>query len=165
MSVMSGMSNTYANVADEILPNIWLGNIHAATSSQWLGEKGIQCVFNCTKDIPFIPTIPRQYRVPVDDNLQAEEIRNLELWSYEIVFKLLREYKTGQPILVHCHAGMQRSAACMAMFLIVVKNMTPPQACQYIKERRPIAFKPSANFRQSIEGFYNSFQRDIVSRM
>lgn len=156
----------YANAspADEILPNLWLGSIRAANSAQWLGEKGIKCVFNCTKDIVFIPTIQRQYRVPVDDNLQAEEIRNLELWSYEIVFKMMREYKTGQPILVHCHAGMQRSAACMAMFLIVAKNMTPDQAMRYIKERRPIAFTPGANFRQSIEGFYDSYQREIVSK-
>ena len=153
-----------ANPAEEILPNLWLGSIRAANSAQWLGEKGIKCVFNCTKDIVFIPTIQRQYRVPVDDNLQAEEIRNLELWSYEIVFKLMREYKTGQPILVHCHAGMQRSAACMAMFLIVAKNMTPDQAMRYIKERRPIAFTPGANFKQSIEGFYDSYQREIVSK-
>ena len=152
------------NPGDEILPNLWLGNIRAATSPQWLGEKGIKCVFNCTKDIPFVPTIQRQYRVPVDDNLQAEEIRNLELWSYEVVFKLMREYKTGQPILVHCHAGMQRSAACMAMFLIVAKNMTPEQAIRYIKERRPIAFTPGVNFKQSIEGFYDSYQREIVSK-
>jgi rhodanese-related sulfurtransferase len=153
-----------ANVADEILPNLWLGNIHAATSAQWLGQKGIQCVFNCTKDIPFVPTIPRQYRVPVDDNLQPEEIRNLELWSYEIVYKMVREYKKGQPILVHCHAGMQRSAACMAMFLIATKNMNPEQACTYIQERRSIAFRPQANFRQSIEGFYDAYQRDIISK-
>ena len=152
------------NVADEILPNLWLGNIRAATSPQWLGERGIQCVFNCTKDIPFVPTVPRQYRVPVDDNLQPEEIRNLELWSYEIVFKMVREYKKGQPILVHCHAGMQRSAACMAMFLIATKNMNPEDACRYIQERRPIAFRPQANFRQSIQGFYDSYQKDIVSQ-
>jgi rhodanese-related sulfurtransferase len=157
-------ANSTTNPADEILPNLWLGSIRAANSVQWLGEKGIKCVFNCTKDIVFIPTIQRQYRVPVDDNLQAEEIRNLELWSYEIVFKMMREYKTGQPILVHCHAGMQRSAACMAMFLIVAKNMTPEQAMRYIKERRPIAFTPGANFKQSIEGFYDSYQREIVSK-
>ena len=67
------------NSADEILPNLWLGNIKAATDARWLGEKGIKAVFNCTKDIPFVPTIPRQYRIPVDDNLQEEEIRKREV--------------------------------------------------------------------------------------
>jgi protein-tyrosine phosphatase len=112
-----------------------------------------------------VENIPRKYRVPVDDNLQPEEIRNLELWSYEIVYKMTREYQTGQPMLIHCAAGMQRSAACVAMFLIATKNMTPDQAISYIRARRPIAFRPSANFREAIEGFYRSYQRDIIPTM
>ena len=154
-----------ANPADEIIPGLWLGNRVAALDPSWLSEKGIQCVFNCTKDIPFVESTPRKYRVPVDDNLQAEEIRILELWSYEVVFKMTREYKTGQPMLVHCAAGMQRSAACVAMFLMATRGTTPDQAIAFIKERREIAFHPSANFYQSMEGFYKAYQRDIVPRV
>lgn len=162
---MSNLINGFvANPADEILPGLWLGNRKAALDSTWIGEKGIKCVFNCTKDIPFLPFIQRQYRVPVDDNLRQEEIRNLQLWSFEIVKKMFYEYKTGQPILVHCAAGMQRSAACIAMFLIVVKHFTPQQAIQFIQSKRSIAFRPFANFKQSIEGFYSSFQSEIVSK-
>jgi len=150
------------NDADEIVPGLWLGNRNAALNTQWHGEKGIKCVFNCTKDIPFITTVQRKYRIPVDDNLQAAEIRNMELWSYEIVYKLTREYQTGQPILVHCAAGMQRSAAAIALFLIATKSMSVEQAITYIRERRPIAFRPSANFRAAIESFYNSYQKDIM---
>ena len=150
------------NPADEILPKIWLGNREAAHDEEFLKRKQIKCVFNCTKDIPFVPWIQRKYRVPIDDNLQKEEIRNLELWSYETVYKMMQEYKTNQPMLVHCAAGMQRSAACVAMFLIAVQNITPDQAIQAIRKIRPIAFTPGANFRESIEGFYRSYQRDIV---
>ena len=153
-----------ANPADEIVPGLWLGSYKAA-NQHWLGEKGVKAVFNCTKDIPFVHTIQRKYRVPVDDNLQAEEIRNLEHWSYEIVYKITREYQTGIPILVHCAAGMQRSAACVAMFLMATRNMTPDQAMEYIQERRPVAFRPSANFGPAIEGFYKSYQRDIAPNM
>jgi len=150
------------NNADEIIPRLWLGNRKAALDTDWLGVKGIKCVFNCTKDIPFVPSVQRKYRVPVDDNLQAEEIRNLELWSYEIVYKMTREYKTGQPILVHCAAGMQRSAACVAMFLMATQNMTPDQAIRYIRSIRRIAFSPGANFRSAMEGFYDSYQRTMA---
>jgi hypothetical protein len=151
-----------ANPADEIVPGLWLGNRTAALDQRWQGEKGIKCVFNCTKDIPFLPTVQRKYRVPVDDNLQADEIRNLELWSYEVVYKMTREYQTGQPLLVHCAAGMQRSAACVAMFLMATRNMNPDQAIEFIRSKRGIAFRPWANFRPAIEGFYNSYQRDIA---
>jgi protein tyrosine phosphatase len=154
-----------ANPADEIVPGMWLGSYRAATDPHWLSQHGIKAVFNCTKDIPFVPDIQRKYRIPVDDNLQPEEIRNLELWSYEIVLKVTREYQTGQPILVHCAAGMQRSAASIAMFLMATRGLTPDEAIKYIQARRPIAFRPGANFRPALDGFYTSYQRDVVPTM
>jgi rhodanese-related sulfurtransferase len=150
------------NNADEILPGFWLGNKKAALDSNWIHSNRIQCVFNCSKDIPFLPTVQRQYRVPVHDNLQKDEIRNLTLWSWEVVTKLINNYKTGQPLLVHCAAGMQRSAACTAMFLIAVKNMTADEAIEYIRSKRPIAFRPFVNFRDSIDAFYNSYQKYLL---
>ena len=159
------MNISQANDADEIVPGLWLGNQRAALNQNWLAQTGIKAVFNCTKEIPFSPPIQRRYRVPVDDNLQDQEIRNLELWSYEIVYKLTREYQTGQPVLVHCAAGMQRSAACVAMFLIATKNMNPEEAMEFIRDRRPIAFQPSPNFYRAIQGFYRTYQRDIVPQV
>lgn len=153
------------NPADEILPGLWLGNRIAALDERWLGEKGIKAVFNCTKDIPFCLSVQRRYRVPIDDNLQPVEIRNLELWSYEVVVKMTREYKTGQPVLVHCAAGMQRSAACVAMFLIATKGFNVEEAIAFIQSRRPIAFRPFVNFRDSIQSFYDSFQKEIAPSM
>jgi protein-tyrosine phosphatase len=100
----------------------------------------------------------RRYRVPVDDNLEEEEIRNMELWSFEIIYKLLLEYKQGKTILVHCAAGIQRSAAVVAMFLMVFTGMKHEDAMQYIKERRPIAFYKNANFLKSIQGFEKNIQ-------
>jgi hypothetical protein len=153
------------NAADEILHGLWLGNRVAALDDRWLGDKGIKAVFNCTKDIPFCLSIPRRYRVPIDDNLQPVEIRNLELWSYEVVVKMTREYKTGQPILVHCAAGMQRSAACVAMFLIATKGYNVEEAIAFIQSHRHIAFRPFVNFRDSIQSFYDSFHKEVAPRL
>jgi rhodanese-related sulfurtransferase len=141
------------NNADMIVPRIWLGNKIASMDEVFLRQNGIETVFNCTKDLPFHSSMRRRYRVPVDDNLEEEEIRNMELWSFEIVYKLLLEYKQGKTILVHCAAGMQRSAAVVAMFLMVFTGMKHEDAMQYIKERRPIAFYKNANFLKSIQGF------------
>lgn len=139
--------------ANEILPGLWLGNSKASQDFAWLKEKNITVVFNCTKDLPFHPLIKNCYRVPVDDNLQQQEIRNLELWSFEIIAKLAREYKEGTSVLIHCAAGMQRSAAVTAMYLIATQHMPSDKAISYIRERRPIAFMPMVNFGQSIRGF------------
>jgi len=152
------------NDADLILPGLWLGNKASSMNETFLRENNILCVFNCTKDLLFHSSIKRRYRVPVDDNLQTQEIRNLELWSYEIVYKLTKESKQGA-VLVHCYAGMQRSAAVMAMFLIANYNMKKDNAISYIKRKRDIAFWPFANFEKSIQGFQDSYEKDIIPKL
>lgn len=156
-----------ANIPDahEIIPGIWLGNRNAALNAKWLKQNEITVVFNATKDIPFTPTIETQYRIPVDDNLQSEEIRNMTLWSHEAVYKVIKEHNAGKPMLIHCMAGMQRSAAIVAMFLIAKRGYTAEQAITFVQGIRPIAFRPTANFRDSILAFYRSYQQDILPKL
>ena len=153
------------NDADEIIPGLWLGNFASCRDETFLKEKKIETVFNCTKDLPFSPIIRNRYRVPVDDNLQEEEIRNLQLWSYEVTYKLIQEMKKGKPVLVHCAAGMQRSAAVTAMYLIATHRMRPEQAKTYIQNKRPIAFRPGANFSRSSDGVYKSFNQEVLPQL
>lgn len=158
-----------ANPADEVVPGLWLGSRYAALNPDYLKEKRISAVFNCTKDIPFESVVRRQYRVPVDDNLQEAEIRNLELWSYEVVYKIMSEHRRaaaeGTGVLVHCAAGMQRSAASVAMYLIATQRMTTDQAITFIRSKRSIAFRPSANFEKSMRGFEASFEKEIRPKL
>ena len=159
------------NNADEIIPRMWLGNVRASQDEDFIRRENIDVIFNCTKDLPFLYeerqstpflNIPKQYRVPVDDNLEEEEIRNLKLWSPEIAHKLLTLYNQGHTILVHCYAGMQRSAACVAIFLIALKHMSGQDAMKYIRSRRSVAFQPRANFGRSIEFFEHDFFNRIL---
>ena len=158
-----------ANPSDEVIPGLWLGSRYAAQNPEYMKEKRIRAVFNCTKDIPFERSIPRQYRVPVDDSMQEPDIRNLELWSYEIVYKIAHEMRRaeadGTAVLVHCAAGMQRSAASVAMYLIATKGMTTDEAIAFIKTKRSIAFEPSANFEKSMRGFEASFDKDVRPKL
>ena len=151
--------------ATEILPNLWLGNARASMDENFIRTKGIQVVFNCTKNLAFCPLIPIKYRVPVDDNLEEDEIRNLQLWSSEITFKMMSEYMAGKPILVHCMAGMQRSAASLAMMLIAYKGIRYQDAMKIIKDRRSIAFFPSPNFLRSIQYFDSFFHGEVASKI
>lgn len=150
------------NHAHEILRGLWLGNVKASTDLDFIRQNNIQVVFNCTKTLPFSSAIPIQYRVPVDDNLEEDEIRNMELWSTELVYRILAEYRAGHNILIHCMAGMQRSAAAMAMTLIAYRCIHAPEAMQYIKQIRPVAFHPKPNFIRSIEGFDRRFYSEIL---
>lgn len=148
--------------ANEIIPRIWVGNRKASQDNDWLRENNITVIFNATKDIPFAPGKRSMYRVPVDDNLEDDEIRNMEHWSWEIVFKITKEYNAGKSILIHCAAGVQRSAAIMAMVLIALFRCNTDEAIKYIKNKRPIAFYIQANFYKSIKGFEKSFFKMIM---
>jgi hypothetical protein len=145
-------------------PRLWLGNKKAAADSNFIRRAGINVVFNCTKDLPFSSLIPHQYRVPVHDNLEPEEIQNMLLWSPEIIAKLMKEYKRGGVILVHCHAGMQRSAAVVAMFIIALTGQPTEKVMGFIRSKRPIAFFPEANFKQAILGFEQQLRAEMKSR-
>jgi rhodanese-related sulfurtransferase len=161
-TISKGMSLPFKNDADLIIPGIWLGNGKASMNDEFLKKNNITVVFNCTKDLPFHSSIKRRYRVPVDDNLQADEIRNLELWSYEIVYKIKKEHNKGRKILVHCYAGMQRSAASVAMYLIATNKMNSDEAITFLKDKRPIVFFPAPNFYDAILGFQKSYETNIL---
>ena len=148
--------------AHEIIPRLWIGNMKASTDINFIRKNYIQVVFNCTKDLPFSPMIPIKYRIPLDDNREEEEIRNMELWSGEIAILIMREYQRDKNILVHCAAGRQRSAASVAIFLISQLQMRGMDAIRFIKQIRPIAFHPYVNFGRSIDYFDRKFHGEIL---
>lgn len=148
--------------AHEIIPRLWIGNQKSSQDETFIRVNHIDTVFNCTKTLPYHMDIPNKYRVPVDDNLQEEEIRNLELWAPEIAFKMIKEYNSGNRILVHCHAGMQRSAASVAIFLIAYKKLKAEEAVAFIKSRRPVAFMGGANFGRAIKSFELKFHNEFL---
>lgn len=155
------MSDSYTH-AHLIIPRLWLGNRHAAADAEFLQTHTIKTVFNCTKDLPFHPSAQRQYRIPVHDNLEPEEINRLKEWAPEIVYKVLAEYNVGHTILIHCHAGMQRSAAVVAMVLVTITKQSTDAIIKYIRGIRPIAFFPAINFESAIREYESDFREHII---
>jgi predicted protein tyrosine phosphatase len=149
--------------ADLIVPRLWLGDRIAAADTAWLAENKIDAVFNCTKDLPFAESPCRKYRLPVHDNLQEDEIDSMRDRGAEMVYNVLREYKAGSTILIHCAAGRQRSAALTAMFLIVTSAKPADYVMRYIKMQRPVAFSPAANFDRAIREFEARLQAAAVT--
>ncbi len=154
------------NDAHEIIPRLWLGNKRAALSPEWLQGHKIGVVMNCSKDIPFAPdtayTNRRIYRIAIDDSLRDPDIDFLTQSSEEVAYTLLREYQTGANILVHCAAGMQRSAASVTMLLMTLNRWPAEYTMSYIKNIRPIAFTPGVNFRRSIDHYERKLFSEII---
>lgn len=63
----------------------------------------------------------------------------------------------GKPggVLVHCQAGMSRSASIVAAYLMSQYDLDPMEAMAMIREKRPVV-EPSATFWHQLGLFYNT---------
>lgn len=148
--------------ATEILPNIWLGNWKCLKDSAFLKGKNIQVIFNCSRNIPF----PKGYegekgiRIDVDDSLQQADIQRLTLFLEPAAKKIAHYYAQSKPILIHCYAGKQRSATILAAFIMRYTKLNAITTIKLIQSKRPNAFQPGINFRESLLEFEKKFGED-----
>jgi hypothetical protein len=140
--------------ADLIIPRLWLGNYEASQDINFIRKNGINVVINCTKDLPFLELQNvYKYRVPVDDNLRREEMYSMTMWLGKILPIMASHYQTGKTILIHCAAGMQRSAIVTLCFLNLYYS-DPKKALYQIRTKRPIVFTPHMNFSSSFRMYF-----------
>lgn len=61
--------------------------------------------------------------------------------------------QTEGAVMVHCAAGVSRSATIVMAYLIAKEDMTYQEAHQHVKARRPIV-RPNDGFRRQLEDFW-----------
>lgn len=141
---------------------VWLGSKDAAKSDEFIRDAKIGFIINATPSLKnkHIRKGVRYIRVPVDDSLQVTDIKNMTRWLPYVVLKMRRELRDGHNVLVHCHAGMQRSAIIVAAYLVQYHHLTPTEAVNYIIARRNIAFLQgeSVNFIASLTEYYRTLK-------
>jgi protein-tyrosine phosphatase len=100
-------------------------------------------------------------RIAINDHeTENENILKQCPTAIELIHNSLQQNKK---VLVHCHAGMQRSCAIVAMYLMKYykinnQRMAPTNAILYIRSKRPIAFQPVPTFEHAMQTYYTSLQ-------
>lgn len=142
--------------ANEIFPNLWLGDVEAAMDKTFLKDKGITCVINCTVTIPFndLNQVKHRFRIPVKDNMQIDQIYLMYTLLDEAV-KIIVDHIGTEQILVHCHAGRQRSVSIILAFLMKCGCMTLHDALETLKSKRIVAGYPQLNFEKALSEYQN----------
>jgi len=136
--------------AREVFPRIWIGSMADAASTEFMRAHNIGLIINCTKDVPssFAATIPT-YRIPLDD------IESSSSTLYQYAPTISREMwnhldRTDTSILVHCAAGISRSASMVASYLIIEYGYNMRNAIQFIRQRKPETFQPRLVFSSAL---------------
>ena len=146
-----------------IIDRLYIGNINDAQNYNFISQNGINVIVNCSKDIPtYFQSNPEinYYRLPIDDNLEQSELNLFDHYARYLLPRIYQEYMNGKTILIHCFAGMQRSAAFALLFLIYLykKNnfitMCVKDAQFLLTSRRPLVF----NY-----GIYMNFERPVYA--
>ena len=135
---------------NEIITNLWIGNRNTAKNDTFLNMYKIELIVNATKDIPFINETGRikNVRIPVDDHPNDSET----LYKFlDVIADTIHRYlNADKAVLVHCHAGIQRSATIVASYLMKYGGLMADDAIKAIKSKRKVCFTPSANFRYQL---------------
>lgn len=145
------MNQINSENANEIIPGLWLGNAKASLDKDFLEKNNIKYIFNCTKDLPFVDNKEyKKFRLPVDDNLQKEEIIRMNKLLPKYIPIIHHALQNHQNVLIHCFAGKQRSACLLTAYLTYASHLPLLTVIQSIKKKRPIAFTPLINFKKSL---------------
>jgi dual specificity phosphatase 12 len=130
---------------------LWIGSMKDSMDTQAAARHGVGLVVNCTRDLPFVVPGVARYRVPVDDH--PDDARDMLLHLAPAVREIDKALHRGDGVLVHCFAGVSRSASVVAAYLMYREGLTPLQAMQRVREAKPETFAPHANFAGALEAF------------
>lgn len=142
----------------EIIPNLYIGNMYSAKDINFFKTHGIGAVVNATPDVPhyFANDHIEYMRINVNDSLKDQDFTIMSKYlPHAVSFVHKNLHLDNKPVLVHCHAGVQRSASIVAAYLMLMKNVNLETSIKYIIHKRPVAFfnGRSVNFLPSLTRF------------
>lgn len=144
----AGLGAVLAPGVCEVLPHLLLGGA-AALRPGLLATLGINCVINCAAELANFP-VPENVtylRAPLADHPSAALDQHLDTVADAIEEVRLQGGRT----LVHCLAGVSRSAAMVLGYLVKHHAMPLASAFALVRAARPAA-RPNSGFcRQLID--------------
>ncbi|KAL0276391.1 UNVERIFIED_CONTAM: hypothetical protein PYX00_003979 [Menopon gallinae] len=139
----SPSSDIDSQPASRVLPFLYLGNQKNAADLELLKSLGVTRVLNVTSDVPgYHEAEGISYRkLPASDSGQ----QNLKQY-FEEAFDFIDEArKVGAKVLVHCQAGISRSATITIAYVMKHRLLSMVDAYKVVKSARPI-ISPNLNF-------------------
>ena len=154
---------------NQVTPRLWIGNRIAARDPSWLSHRGITHIINCTSEIPnYFQNVEQNQNSQHSSSSPSPRLHYLKLGlqdSTDISDDLLAVLETSYgymksvldmsphtKILVHCAAGISRSASIVIYYLMRENGMeigSFDRALAHLKSRRDIV-RPNTWYTQQL---------------
>jgi protein-tyrosine phosphatase len=140
---------------NEIFPNLYIGNQEASAT---YGSQ-FDMVVNCTPDVPFAqrrisdPDAAVTVRIAINDHPSQNPLMLEAMNKGGVLERMHDVLQRGRKVLVHCHAGMQRSCAVVAFYMMKYYDVSLKDAMAFIRQNRPVAFYGGATFLPALQQF------------
>ncbi|XP_017513468.1 dual specificity protein phosphatase 14 [Manis javanica] len=143
----------------QITSSLFLGRGSVASNRHLLQARGITCIVNATIEIPNFNWPQFEYvKVPLADMPHAP----IGLYFDTVADKIHSVSRKHGATLVHCAAGVSRSATLCIAYLMKVHNVCLLEAYNWVKARRPV-IRPNVGFwRQLIDYERQLFGKSTV---
>lgn len=144
--------NGECSFPDEIIKNLYLGDT-CSRHPQILRHLGIKNIVSANKEDKAYPAGEFiNYKLNWDDATDQNLFPQIDDACEFIDSKLLN----GEKVLVHCYAGISRSASVIIYYMMNRFNMSYKRALQYVKARRKVV-KPNPGFSRQLKVFDKIF--------
>lgn len=127
-----------------ILPLLYLGNEEGAADEALIDRLSIKYILNLTPLCPnFFSQRPDMHykQIKINDSNQED----IEQHFDEAIQFIDEAREQGSGVLVHCHAGVSRSATVTVAYIMRKEGMCLTEAYKFVKELRPV-ISPNLNF-------------------
>jgi len=116
----------------------YLGSHMNASDKEALRCLGVSVIINCTLEIPNVFEKDGLFEYHKFEVIDSSETDMLKTWegAYDI---LMRSKRTGRKVLVHCAAGVSRSASTIIYAVIRGNKIPLSDAYAYVRSCRSIA--------------------------
>jgi protein-tyrosine phosphatase len=134
---------------DKVMDGLFIGSLRAAQNASVFSGLSITNVVTCGRNLHTnIPSGVKQLVLDVDDN----DDEKLNAHFHKAIAFMLEGMKANPPgnVLVHCFAGVSRSATIVIAFLMHEQRKTFSEAMTFVREQRP-AINPNQNFCRQLQ--------------
>ncbi|XP_038639764.1 LOW QUALITY PROTEIN: dual specificity protein phosphatase 8-like [Scyliorhinus canicula] len=158
-SLPSSLSQPCLSVCDvgptQILPYFYLGSQNDVLNKELMVQNGITHILNVSSNCPKPAFIADSHflRIPVNDSY----CESLLPWLNKSVEFIDTVRSMKSRVLVHCLAGISRSAAIAIAYVMRTMDFSLDDAYRFVKDRRP-SISPNFNFLGQLVEYEKSIQ-------